>query len=192
MAGPFPGMDPYLEEPSEWPDLHSRLITTISDTLAAAVAPAYIVRIEQRVYTTSVELVFDLEMHDLYIEIHDAQSSEVVTTIEIISPFNKVPGSIGREQFLRKRRAVMSSPAHWIEIDLLRAGERPPEVTGQSGYYALLNRGGSIGPFEVWYANLRDALPTIAVPLRPPHADVPLGCKPYSTASISAPSTPKV
>ena len=45
MLGPFPGMDPYLEEASEWPDVHSRLITAISDALAAAVSPAFIVRI---------------------------------------------------------------------------------------------------------------------------------------------------
>ena len=34
-----------------------------------------------------------------------------------------------------------------VEIDLLRGGERPPEVVGRSDYYVLLNRGGSIGPF---------------------------------------------
>ena len=108
MLGPFPGIDPYLEEASDWPDLHSRLITAISDTLASAVAPAFIVRIEQRVYITSaegsgrqpivpdlylvhgsqeapalaptsgistptlIEPLFDLEIRDRYIEIHDA------------------------------------------------------------------------------------------------------------------------
>ena len=50
MVGPFPGMDPYLEDPAEWPDVHSRLITAISEALAARVAPDYVVRIEQRVY----------------------------------------------------------------------------------------------------------------------------------------------
>jgi hypothetical protein len=210
MLGPFPGMDPYLEEPSDWPDLHSRLITAISDALAAAVAPAFIVRIEQRVYITSaeesgrqpivpdlylvhgaqaepalaaasgistptlVEPIFDLEIRDRYIEIHDARSRAVVATIEVLSPFNKAVGSVGYEQFQRKRRAVLASPVHWIEIDLLRGGERPPEVVGRSDYYVLLNRGGSIGPFAVWYADVRDTLPTIAVPLRPPHQDVPL------------------
>ena len=50
MVGPFPGMDPYLEDPAEWPDVHGRLITAISEALAARVAPDYVVRIEQRVY----------------------------------------------------------------------------------------------------------------------------------------------
>ena len=210
MLGPFPGMDPYLEEPSDWPDLHSRLITAVSDVLAAAVAPNFIVRIEQRVYITTaedsgrqpivpdlylvrgprqepaigaattisaptlVEPLFDLEIRDRYIEIHDARSREVIATIEVVSPFNKAPATVGRDQFLRKRRAVMASPAHWIEIDLLRAGERPPEVGDKSDYCSLLKRGGGAGPFEVWYTDLRDPLPTIAVPLQPPYADVPL------------------
>jgi len=210
MLGPFPGMDPYLEEASDWPDVHSRLITAISDALAAAVAPAFIVRIEQRVYITStdetgrqpivpdlylvhgaqaepalapasgistptlVEPVFDLEIRDRYIEIRDARSRAVVATIEVLSPFNKAVGTVGYEQFQRKRRTVLASPVHWIEIDLLRGGERPPEVAGRSDYYVLLNRGGSIGPFAVWYADVRDTLPTVAIPLRPPHQDVPL------------------
>jgi hypothetical protein len=47
-------------------------------------------------------------------------------------------------------------------------------VAGRSDYYALLKRGDRAGPYEVWYVDLRDRLPTIAVPLRPPHPDAPL------------------
>ncbi|MBI4789257.1 MAG: DUF4058 family protein [Chloroflexi bacterium] len=87
---------------------------------------------------------------------------------------NKTSGSPGREAFERKRKAVTTSKTHWIEIDLLRAGERPPELAGKSDYNALLKRGGAPGPLEVWYFDLRDRMPTIAVPLRPPFDDVPL------------------
>jgi len=41
MEPPFPGMDPYLEAPTMWPDVHHRLITTIGDQLQAALAPRY-------------------------------------------------------------------------------------------------------------------------------------------------------
>ena len=44
----------------------------------------------------------------------------------------------------------------------------------KADYYALLKRGGVPGPFAVWYIDLRDSLPTIAVPLRSPFEDVPL------------------
>jgi hypothetical protein len=203
-------MDPFLEDPAEWSGVHARLITSISDHLAAVVSPDFFVRIEQRVYIISpdnlerqpivpdvylvsgrrvgqpaaisgmiteptlVEPLYEMEIRDRYIEIRDARSREVVTTLEVLSPFSKTSGAQGRQAFLRKRETVMSSRVHWIEIDLLRSGERPPEVAGKSDYYALLKRGGTPGPFEVWYSDLRDSLPTIAVPLRPPFEDVPL------------------
>lgn len=111
-------------------------------------------------------------IYDRFLEIRTRQSHEVVTTLEVLSPFNKTSGP-GQAAFLHKRQQVMASNTHWIELDLLRAGERPAVVRGQSDYYALLKRAG-IQPFEVWFTNLRDSLPTIAVPLRPPFADAPL------------------
>lgn len=210
MPSPFPGMDPYLEDTTEWGGVHSRFINSISDYLADIISPHFFVKIEERVYITVldnpdkrpivpdvyvvtgqrgeqlattagaittptlIEPLYDLEIRDRYIEIRDTRNREVVTTIELLSPFNKTPGTQGREAFLRKRKQVMASQTHWIEIDLLRAGERPPEVAGKSDYYALLKRGGRQGPLEVWYFDLRDKLPTIAVPLRPPFEDVPL------------------
>lgn len=50
MPSPFPGMDPYLEAPSLWPDVHQRLITYIADTLQPAVRPRYHARIGERLY----------------------------------------------------------------------------------------------------------------------------------------------
>ncbi len=41
MEPPFPGMDPYLEEPSFWPDVHHRLITTIGDQIQGQLSSAY-------------------------------------------------------------------------------------------------------------------------------------------------------
>lgn len=210
MPSPFPGMDPYLEDPIEWPDLHVRLMVAISRQLTAQITPHFYVRIEQRVSIvglddedrriiipdlylaqaggapdvvttanttittpTLVTAAETLELREHYIEIYDARSRTVVATIEVLSPVNKAGGA-KQAAFQSKRRAVMNSPAHWIEIDLLRAGDRPPEVANKSDYYALLKRGAQPGPYEVWYAQLRDRLPTIAVPLRAPFADVPL------------------
>ena len=49
MPSPFPGMDPYVEEGSIWPDMHLRLISNISEALQSLVRPKYIVRIEERI-----------------------------------------------------------------------------------------------------------------------------------------------
>jgi Protein of unknown function (DUF4058) len=50
MRPPFPGMDPWLEEPGFWLDFHNRLITSIADAIVPQVAPNYYVGIEQRTY----------------------------------------------------------------------------------------------------------------------------------------------
>lgn len=50
MNTPFPGMDPWLEHPILWPDVHNRLIAALADVIAPLVAPRYFVRLERRVY----------------------------------------------------------------------------------------------------------------------------------------------
>jgi len=127
-------------------------------------------------FITSLEPIDIVERH---IEVRDRRSREVITVIEVLSPWNKAAGPKRRDAFQEKRAKVMASLTHWIEIDFLRAGKRPAEVADKSDYYALLKRGNApkmdaAWGYEVWYINLRDQLPTIAVPLRPPHDDVPL------------------
>jgi hypothetical protein len=52
-------MDPWLEHPSLWPDVHNSLITAIRDSLAPQVAPKYYVALERRSYRlTTDDLVF--------------------------------------------------------------------------------------------------------------------------------------
>ena len=59
MRSPFPGMDPYLEHPSLWPDVHNRLIAAIADDLGPLVAPNYYIRLERRTYILNPDdLVF--------------------------------------------------------------------------------------------------------------------------------------
>lgn len=53
MPSPFPGMDPYLESPAFWSELHNRLMVAIADDLAPKLRPKYRVAIEQRVYLSS-------------------------------------------------------------------------------------------------------------------------------------------
>ena len=50
MQNPFPGMNPYLEHPELWHQVHNRLIVSIADEIAGTIAPKYRVAIEQRVY----------------------------------------------------------------------------------------------------------------------------------------------
>lgn len=55
MPNPFPGMDPYLENPVLWPGVHQRLITRIADTLNGTMPPRYVADIGERVYIAQPE-----------------------------------------------------------------------------------------------------------------------------------------
>jgi hypothetical protein len=50
MASPFPGMDPYLEHPANWPDFHATFIVCWRDALRTALPPHYSARINERMY----------------------------------------------------------------------------------------------------------------------------------------------
>lgn len=50
MPSPFPGMDPYLEDPRIWPDVHHRLISVIAEQLLPELNRNYFTLIEERVY----------------------------------------------------------------------------------------------------------------------------------------------
>lgn len=52
MPSPFPGMDPYLENPLIWPDIHHRLIGAIAHEIEEHVGDRYYVSVERRVYVS--------------------------------------------------------------------------------------------------------------------------------------------
>src|SRR5207248_2402506 len=58
------------------------------------------------------------------VEIRDTKRQELVTAIEVLSPTNK--RGDGRLEYLARRMRILSSTAHLVEIDLLRAGQRVP------------------------------------------------------------------
>lgn len=111
---------------------------------------------------------------EAYIEIRDRRDRRVVTVLELLSPTNKTKGP-DRDQYLNKRRQILASPSHLVEIDLLRGGERPslPEVPA-SAYYALVSRSQDRPEFGFWPLKLTDPLPALPIPLSSPDPEVPL------------------
>src|SRR5262245_1743130 len=61
------------------------------------------------------------------VEIRDRAGRQLITAIELLSPTNKYAGP-DREQYEGKRLEVLWSPAHLVEIDLLRGGPRMPLI----------------------------------------------------------------
>ncbi len=50
MPSPFPGMDPYLESPDWFPDLHGSLIFVLKETLQRSLPESYYAQSDQRVW----------------------------------------------------------------------------------------------------------------------------------------------
>ncbi|MEI2577297.1 DUF4058 family protein [Scytonema sp. PRP1] len=55
MPSPFPGMNPYLEQPAFWSSFHTRLMVAIADTVAPQLRPNYYIEVETRTYQDQEE-----------------------------------------------------------------------------------------------------------------------------------------
>jgi hypothetical protein len=112
----------------------------------------------------------------LSVEIYQTNDEVLVTAIEILSPVNKQPGHEAYSDYLRKRRELLRSDVHLMEIDLLRAGTRPPlqRPVPTAPYYVTLSRVNRRPQVEVWPLQLKAKLPVLPVPLLAPDPDAPL------------------
>jgi hypothetical protein len=110
------------------------------------------------------------------VEIREVASEQLVTVIEILARVNKRPGHPAYREYDRKRRAVLRSDVHLLEIDLLRSGKRRPlhPPVPVAPYYVLLCHAERRPRADVWPIQLWDALPVLPVPLLEPDPDVPL------------------
>jgi hypothetical protein len=89
-----------------------------------------------------------------------------VTGIELLSPGNKQPGAVARERYLEKRASALHGGLHWVEIDLLRGGERPPlpmSVPKSTDYLGYVAPSGWHHLLYAW--SLREPLPVLPIPL---------------------------
>jgi hypothetical protein len=109
-----------------------------------------------------------------YIEIRDVAERRLVTAIEVLSMTNK--RGDGLAEYRRKRQEFLAGPSHFLEIDLLRLGERFP-VDGplpSAAYFVFLSRAQRHPKVEIWPIALDSPLPKVPVPLLPGDSDVEL------------------
>lgn len=133
---------------------------------AVAVAPAPLVG----------QLALEVPVRLQRVVIRETATGVLVTVIEILSPINKRPGQQGFTLYVRKRRDLLRTEVHLLEIDLLRAGQRPPLVTPlpEAPYFIFLSRGNQRPSVEIWPLHLHEPIPLVAAPLLAPDPDVPL------------------
>lgn len=135
-----------------------------------AVAVADIIESTPVESTVSLELPLEL----FSVEIRTAGDEMLVTSIEILSPVNRQRGHDAYLDYLRKRRDLLRSAAHLLEIDLLRAGARPSleQPVPLAPYYVMLSRVTHRPHVAVWPIALNARLPVLPVPLLEPDPDV--------------------
>ncbi len=92
-----------------------------------------------------------------------------VATLELLSPSNKEPSSVGRTRYLDKRSSAFHGGLHWVEIDLLRGGQRPPlavTLPHEVDYLGYVVQATITGRRHLAYGwKIRDAIPPISIPL---------------------------
>jgi len=222
MPSPFPGMNPYFEQPGLWRGFHNHLLSQLALAIAPRIAPRYLVEYEESLYIDSppgngtLFAVADVAVSQnpiapesggtatlaaptsapvtgrvrlgaikrkhRWLTIRDSQDRRVVTVIEVLSPSNKSPGD-DREQYLRKRRRILRSSAHLVEIDLLRGGQRMPvEDTPPSDYRVMVSRRPQRPDVQVWPIGVRQPLPPIPIPLHTGEPELTLDLKPLIDA----------
>jgi hypothetical protein len=108
------------------------------------------------------------------VEIRDTAQRRLVAAIKVLSTVNK--RGEGYEEYLAKRRRILLSTAHLLEIDLLRRGRRVPmqQSLPKVPYFVFLSRAEKRPVTDVWLVRVDEPLPTVPVPLLSGDADVPL------------------
>jgi len=105
------------------------------------------------------------------------QFQRVLAVVEMLSFANKEGTYVSK--YREKRSKFLTSQAHFMEIDFLRAGDNPsramfPELP-PTPYFVLVARKTGLGRNEEGYAlRLQEPLPTVDLPLGPPRPDLPL------------------
>jgi hypothetical protein len=121
-------------------------------------------------------LEVEIETRYSRLEVRTVGDETVVTAIEVLSPANKRSGADAADAYERKRRAIIRSPIHLLEIDRLRGRRRPSLATSwpPTPSVVMLRRADQRPRVEIWPVQLQDLLPVVPVPLRAPDPDVPL------------------
>jgi hypothetical protein len=121
------------------------------------------------------------DFKETFVEIYmEDEERTLVTCIEVLSPSNKRPGTRGWRKYRRKRQAMLLGRANFIEIDLLRGGQKMPMLTPwpDSPYTLLVCRQDDAPYCHVWPAHFQRRLPPIPVPLLQPDSDLTLDLQP--------------
>ncbi|HIK11417.1 MAG TPA: DUF4058 family protein [Oscillatoriaceae cyanobacterium M33_DOE_052] len=129
MPSPFPGMNPYLEQPDFWPEVHHLLISIMMEALVPQVRPKYRVAIEKRIYEVNEGngVLVGIPDVTVYRQKTTPKSSESATAVAVATPPKRVKLPVTeevRESYLEVRDMATGEVVTAIEL-LSPANKRP-------------------------------------------------------------------
>lgn len=171
MPSPFPGMDPYLEDPKAWPKFQHHLVAAVYQILLPSLVDRYRARVVTRQYVAEVPLFTSVlrETHsEEYIEVRARADGRLVTVVDVVSLANRTTPA-GRAAYLATRAEAIAACAGIVEVDLVTQG-KPLLDFDRSGlpaydYSITVTRGGSPERYEVYATPLRERLKKFKLPL---------------------------
>jgi hypothetical protein len=144
-----------------------------TDLLATELLSVEMASVATQVRPEKVTLPMPMEVKERYLEVREMGTDDVITVIELLSPKNKRAGE-GRIAYEKKRRLILSSATHLVELDLLRA-EKPMAMQGarsSSTYRILVSRSQQRPTADLYGITLQQVLPDIPIPLKPQEPDL--------------------
>jgi hypothetical protein len=136
MPSPFPGMDPFIES-EEWYDFHPTFNGVLRELLAPIVHPAYVVRVERRIYIDhgAVDGAERIVEPDVVIERASPVFASPSAATSLLPAIYEIPVPVERrESFLTIRH--VESHAVVCVIETLSPSNKRPGSDGRRAYMA--------------------------------------------------------
>jgi hypothetical protein len=177
VTSPFPGLDPYLEQPALWPEFQHQLLASLYHLLLPGLVDRYRARIATRKFTSELVLFTSIqreEHEEEYLEIRSRATGKTVVLLEAVSLANRTTVA-GRAAYLATRKQAQLEGAATAEFDLITQG-KPLLDFERSGLplhdgTITVTRGATPERFEIYASSVRKRLPKFRLPLAPDDRD---------------------
>ncbi len=121
MSSPFPGMNPYLENPELWSEVHSRLIVAIADDLTDHLSQKYRVAIKKRTYFSGEDDSLLVGIPDISVVSKQPEQSQSSMTVTLTPPVEPITVTLPmaeevQERYLEIREVATGFAIAAIEI----------------------------------------------------------------------------
>ena len=161
MVNPFPGMNPYLENPSRWRPFHTMLMATINEVLNQQLPPGFVASIEERVYLTfpSSGIYPDLTILERPLE----KTANRGNTLVADPPLLVMYAEEVTEKYVEIRAADSDERVITL-IEVLSPTNKSPEAYGRDAYTKKRDRILQSETHLLEIDLLRGGVDTVAVP----------------------------